>query len=117
MVIDFGEAQVLEGQVTKAVKSAIDIDGAGAHFFEEGTQLVLIHRKFQDNSGRNSFRWLKGNARPRSCPTIPAKEVVPTPLDSLGLGIGPGHTSFYMNPLSNDNIPQICSEVGLTCES
>jgi hypothetical protein len=22
-----------------------------------------------------------------------------------------------MNPLSNDNIPQICSEVGLTCES
>ena len=21
-----------------------------------------------------------------------------------------------MNPLSNDNIPQICSEVGLTCE-
>jgi hypothetical protein len=48
---------------------------------------------------------------------IPAKEVVPTPLDSLGLGIGPGHTSFYMNPLSNDNIPQICSEVGLTCEN
>ena len=52
-----------------------------------------------------------------ACPTIPAKEVVPTPLDSLGLGIAPGHTSFYMNPLSNDNIPQICSEVGLTCES
>ncbi len=22
-----------------------------------------------------------------------------------------------MNPLSNDNIPQLCSEVGLTCES
>ncbi len=22
-----------------------------------------------------------------------------------------------MNPLSNDNIPQICSEVGLTCET
>ena len=22
-----------------------------------------------------------------------------------------------MNPLSNDNIPQICSEVGLTCEN
>src|SRR5258708_6724277 len=24
---------------------------------------------------------------------------------------------FYMNPLSYDNIPQICSEVGLSCES
>ena len=114
MVIDLREAQVFEGHMTQAVEGGVDIDGTGAHFFEERAQLILIHRKFQDSSGGGGFCRAKDDDRPWACPTIPAKEVVPTPLDSLGLGIGPGHTSFYMN---TDNIPQICSEVGLTCES
>ena len=54
MVIDFREAQVFKGQVTQPVERGVDVDGAGAHFFEERAQLGLIHRKFQDSSAREA---------------------------------------------------------------
>ena len=43
VVIDFGEAEVLEGQVAHAREGAIDFEFARADLLEHGAQLVLIH--------------------------------------------------------------------------
>ena len=51
VMIDLREAQILERQMTHAVERGVDVHGAGAHFFEQRAQLVLIHRKLQDSSG------------------------------------------------------------------
>ena len=43
MVVHFGETQVFKRHVPQASHGRIDIYRAGAHLFEEGAQLVLIH--------------------------------------------------------------------------
>src|SRR5579872_131438 len=85
----------------------VNIHCSRAHFFEERAQLVLIHRKLQDSSAGVARR----DAR------IPAKEVPLTHLNSLGPKEGSRHNHSYMNKPATETLPQICSEVGLSCQS
>ncbi len=43
VVIDLGEAQVLEGHVAQTLDGRIDVDGSGADLFEQAAQMILIH--------------------------------------------------------------------------
>ncbi len=76
VMIHLRETQVFKGQMPQPVERRVDIHCSRAYFFEEPAQLVLVHRKLQDSSA--------GVTR-RGSP-IPAKEVPPTHLNSLGLG-------------------------------
>ena len=43
MVIDFGEAEVLERHVFETLDGVVGRHGAVAHFFEQGLQFARIH--------------------------------------------------------------------------
>ena len=43
VMIDFGEAQILEGHVPKPAHRMLDIHLSTAHLFEKEPQLILIH--------------------------------------------------------------------------
>jgi hypothetical protein len=43
VVVDFGEAEVFERQVTDAFEGIVDVSGTGSDIFEEGAELVFTH--------------------------------------------------------------------------
>ncbi len=43
MMIDLGEAQVFERQVSHAFHGRVDVHGSGADLFEQAAEMILIH--------------------------------------------------------------------------
>lgn len=43
MMVHFRESEVFKRHMAHLLKSGIDIDGSGAHLFQQGPELILVH--------------------------------------------------------------------------